>query len=332
MKFYSPEYLLFLILPVLMFLLWRLFHKKRIKTIKNHFSTENIEEFKLISEEKDKKRWLFRIGLLVGYIFFIIALSRPQFGQKEKSMLISEHSVVFLIDLSRSMLTRDILPSRLEMVKQEIFKSLKILGNLKVGLVVFAGSVDVVSPMTSDLEAIESYVDSLGVDSVSSQGTKIQVGLEESKNLFERTLKDNKGSKLIVLFSDGETHEKESIAYAKKLTQLGYKIITVGIGTESGGYVPESETSSSYIRDKSGRVVTSKPNFKFLKSLALTGEGAFYYLSPIDPLGPKIKNSLDKIQSVAAARQKFIVSNEAYQGFILLGLLCFVLAFIVRRF
>ncbi len=332
MKFYSPEYLLLLILPGLMFLLWRIFHKKRIQTIKNHFSTENIEEFKLINEKRDKKRWAFRVSFLIGYVFLTIALSRPQLGQKEKSMLISEHSVVFLIDLSRSMLTRDILPSRLEMVKQEIFKSLKILGNLRVGLVVFAGSVDVISPMTSDLKAIESYVDSLGVDSVSSQGTRIQAGLEESKNLFERTLKNNEGSKLIVLFSDGETHEKESIDYAKKLARLGYKIITVGIGTESGGYVPENETSSSYIRDKSGQLVVSKPNFNFLKSLALTAQGAFYYLSPIDPLGPKIKSSLDKIKSMGAARKKFIVRNEVYQGFILLGLLFFVLGFVVGRF
>ncbi len=300
--------------------------------VKEYFSPENIEDFGLINEEKDFKKWIFRSSLLVGYAFFVVALSRPQFGQKEKSMLVSEHSVVFLIDLSRSMLTRDISPSRLEMVKQEIFKSLKLLGDVRIGLVAFAGSVDVISPMTSDLEAIESYVDSLGVDSISSQGTQIRVGLEEAKNLFERTMGDNEGSRLIVLFSDGETHDKESLSYVKELSKENYKVITVGVGTESGGFVPEEEGSSSYIRDKSGQAVVSKPNFEALKALASTGEGAFYYLSPRTPLGPKIKSSLDKIEGVAASRQKFVVRNEIFQAFILMGLTVLVLGFAVRRF
>ncbi len=332
MRFQSPEYLLLLLLPVICLFLWKHFHKKRISLVKEYFSPENIEEFGLINEVSDFKKWIFRFSLLIGYALFTIALSRPQFGQKEKSMIVSEHSVVFLIDLSRSMLTRDISPSRLEMVKQEIFKALKLLGDVRVGLVAFAGSVDVISPMTSDLEAIESYIDSLGVDSISSQGTQIRVGLEEAKNLFERTMGDSEGSRLIVLFSDGETHDKASLEYVQKISKEDYKLITVGVGTESGGFVPEEEGSSSYIRDASGQAVVSKPNFTALKALASMGEGAFFYLSPTTPLGPKIKGSLDKIEGVAASRQKFVVRNEVFQAFILMGLVVLVFGFAVRRF
>ncbi len=334
MQFHSSEFLWFLLVPFVVFLLWRFFHKKRNQGIQEYFSEENIESFGLINKKEESKNWIFRLLLLAAYVCFALSLARPQFGQRQKSMLISEHSVVFLIDLSRSMLTRDIQPSRLKMVKQEIYKTLNLLADVRVGLVVFAGSVEVISPMTSDLEAIASYVDSLGVDSVSSQGTKIHVGLEESKLLFERSVGKNKegSNKIIVLFSDGETHEKESLKYMKKLSKLGYKLFTVGVGTESGGFVPEFEGGSSYIRDKSGQTVVSKPNFKFLKDLASAGEGAFYYLSPLDPLGVKIKKNLDKIEGVAASRKKFVVRNEIYQVFILFGLVFIVAGVFVRRF
>lgn len=332
MKFNSPDFLFLLLVPIVFLFLWRFFNKRRKVLLREQFSPENIENFGLVDEKEEFKKWIFRGAFLLAYTFFVFALSRPQWGQKQKSMLVSEHSVVFLIDLSRSMLTRDILPSRLEMVKQEIFKSLKLLGDVRVGLVVFAGSVDVISPMTSDLGAVESYVDSLGVDSVSSQGTQIRVGLEEAKALFDRSMgEESEGSKLIVLFSDGETHENESIAYTKKISKMGYKIFTVGVGTESGGFVPEAEGLSTYIRDSSGQAVVSKPNFKFLKDLASIGDGAFYYVSPIDPLGPKIKKSLDRIEGVAASRKKFVVRNEIFQIFILFGLLFIVLGISARR-
>lgn len=314
--------------------MWRFFHKKRIDDVKTYFSKKNIEDFELLNKKSELKNWACRLLFIGAYVCFTIAMARPQFGQRQKSMLVSEHSVVFLIDLSRSMLTRDIQPSRLKMVKQEIYKTLKLLADVKVGLVVFAGSVEVISPMTSDLEAIESYVDSLGVDSVSSQGTQVRVGLEEAKLLFERTIGegDDSENRIIVLFSDGETHEEESVKYVKKLSKLGYKIFTVGVGTESGGFIPETEGGASYIRDSSGQAVVSKPNFDFLRDLASVGGGAFYYLSPLAPLGAKIKKSLNQIEGVAASRKKFVVRTEIFQGFIVLGLFFITLGVFVRRF
>lgn len=315
-----------------MFFIWRVFQKNRIKNIETAFSEENIAKFGLIDRKGHKKRWFSRASFLLAFAFFSLALARPQFGQRQRSMMVSESSVVFLIDISRSMLTKDIQPSRLAMVKQEIIQSLKVLAEVKIGLVIFAGSVDVLSPMTSDKEAIESYVESLNVDSVSSQGTQVYVGLEESKALFDRTMgKDSEGNKLIVLFSDGETHEKKSVSFAKSMSKEGYKLITVGVGTESGGYVPESSRSNSYIRDASGQAVVSKPNFPFLKNLASAGRGSFYYLSPVSPLGPKIKKNLDKLETVAASRKKFVVRSEGFQIFILLGFLCVLIGVWLKR-
>jgi Ca-activated chloride channel family protein len=332
MRFESQAYLLLLLIPVFFGICWILLDKRRDQKIQKFFSKENIENLGLIPDSK-YKAWVFRSALLLAFSFLVISLARPQFGRKQKSMLVSEHSVVFLIDLSRSMLTKDITPSRLEVVKQEIYNTLNLIADVRVGLVVFAGSVDVVSPMTSDLAAVQTYVESFGVDTVVSQGTQIKAGLEEAKRLFERTTDQTNDdqSKIIVVFSDGETHEDESVSLARDMSKLGYQIFTVGVGTASGGFVPESLDSPNYIRDASGQAVVSKPNFEFMKDLAAQGGGAFYHLSPLSPLGPKIKSRLDKIEGLAASRKKFIVRNEVYQVFILLSLLSMLVAFLMRR-
>lgn len=334
MRFQAPIYLTFLLFPLTLFILWKVLDRKRDKSISSHFSKENIVEFGLIDEEAKKKKWMFRLLSLLTLFFLILALARPQFGLKQKNVLVSESSVVFLIDLSRSMLTRDLSPSRLEVLKEEVVQTLSKLADVRVGLVAFAGSVNVISPMTSDLEAISSYVESLSTDSVVSQGTRVEAGLEEARGLFERSIgkgeKKNQ-NKVIVLFSDGEDHQESSLNFVKNMTKEGYKIFTVGVGTESGGFVPEGEFSSAYIKDVSGQNVISKPNFSFLKEIAQVGKGSFFFLSPADPLSKKLKLAMDKIEGVSASQRQFVVRNELYQVFLVLALFSFVLSLFIRR-
>ena len=334
MRFSSSFYLLLLLLPPLLFVLWKFLDRNRDVKIRKHFSKNNIEDFNLINEQEKKKNLYFRLFLLAAFASIVLALARPQFGMKQKNVLVSESSVVFLVDLSRSMLTRDLSPSRLEVLKEEIMQSLGKLAEIRVGLVAFAGSVNVISPMTSDLDAISSYVQSLSTDSVVSQGTRVDAGLEEAKGLFERSVgkdKKNESGKVIVLFSDGEDHQEKSIDYVKKMAKLGYTIFTVGVGTESGGYVPEAEYSSAYIKDASGQPVVSKPNFSFLKSVAKAGGGSFFYLSPASPLSVKLKKALDKIDGVSASKRQFVVRNELYQIFVVLSLIFFAVSIYIKR-
>jgi len=288
MRLQDPLYLFLLLLPVIFWILWKVLDKKRDSKIREHFSRENIEDYGLIDASSKKKKWFFRSLLLLSFCFLSLALSRPQFGLKQKNVLVSESSVVFLIDLSRSMLTRDLSPSRLEVLKSEVIQSLKKLAEVRVGLVVFAGSV-------------------IGKD------------------------KKSDAQKVIVLFSDGEDHQEQSLDYVKKMSKEGYKIFTVGVGTESGGFVPEGENSSSYIKDVSGQTVVSKPNFKFLKQVAKAGRGSFFFLSPARPLSVKLKSSLDKLEGVTASKRQFVVRNELYQGFVVLSVLILVLSLLVKR-
>jgi len=333
-RFAAPLYFVLLLFPVFFFFVWRFFDQKRDAEIQKHFSKENIEDFELIDENKKRKNWKFRLLALLSFVFLVVALARPQFGLKQKNVLVSESSVVFLVDLSRSMLTRDLSPSRLAVLKEEIIQSLEKLAEVRVGLVAFAGSVNVISPMTSDLDALSSYVESLSTDSVVSQGTRIEAGLQEAKGLFERSIgkdKDSRANKVIVLFSDGEDHQEKSVDFVNEMSKDGYKVFTVGVGTESGGFVPEGEFSSAFIKDVSGQTVVSKPNFAFLKDVAKAGKGSFFYLSPSDPLSVKLKSALDTIEGVSASQRQFVVRNELYQMFIVLSVVCLLISVFIKR-
>lgn len=334
MRLESPYYLLLIFVVLIIVFLWWLLDKSRREQILKYFSKENRESLGLVDDLRKKYLWASRILLVGALTCFILALARPQFGQRQKSFLSQERSMVFLVDVSRSMMARDVSPSRMEVTKEEIYKILENMAQVRVGLVAFAGSVDVISPMTSDHDAIKSYVESLSSDSIVSQGTDTLKALREAKGMFERSLGgENKKdqTKVIVLFSDGEDHEKESADFAKSLSKEGFQVFTVGVGSENGGFVPEGEGSGTYLKDKTGQSVLSKPNFSFLKEVARVSGGAFFYMNPLQPIYKKLEKSIEKVEGAVAAEKKFIVRNEVYQVFILLGLLLLLLAFVFKR-
>ena len=336
MRFQAPEYFLLLLVFLAVFGFWLWLRQKREKTIATSFSPENQIRLGLKSKNPVYSH-LYRGSLVLFVFFIIIALARPQLGARKATETTEEHSVVFLVDLSRSMLTKDVSPSRIDLMKFEIKQALDDLRQVQVGLIAFAGSVDLVSPLTQDLTAIDAYIDSLSPDSMVTQGTEIKTALIESQGYFERTTDTeneeafSKESKVIVLFTDGEDHQQQTIDEVSKMREQNYTVFTVGVGTESGGYVPEKYGYSGFIKDPSGQAVISKPNFNFLKEMAKVGGGSFFYLDPRSELGPKLNQAIKKLTAKASSSRDFVIENEIYQIFLVLGLLFLPLSFFFRR-
>lgn len=336
MRFQSPEYFLILLVFICIFGVWLFLRKKRLKIIEASFSLENQKKLGLKSKNPIYSH-LDRGALCLFVCFLVVALARPQLGAKKATETTQEHSVVFLLDLSRSMLTKDVSPSRLDLMKFEIKQALDKLMQVQVGMIAFAGSVDLVSPLTQDLSAIEDYVNSLSPDSMVTQGTEIKTALKESQGYFERTTGTEseaafaKESKVIVLFTDGEDHQQQTIDEVKKMRDQNYTVFTVGVGTEAGGYVPKKYGYSGYIKDQSGQTVLSKPNFDFLRELAKEGGGSFFYLDPRSELGPKLNNAIKKLTAKASSSKDFVIENEIYQIFLVIGFLFLPLSFLFRR-
>jgi len=336
MRLASPLWLFTFIGIIVLYVIWVLRSKKQEAALKANFSPENLERMGL-KEKNPLYGKLYRYSLLLFLSFLIIAQARPQFGARKSSQLVSDKSVVFLVDLSRSMLTKDISPSRLDLMKFEIIKTLKSLSDIRVGLIAFAGSVDLIAPLTEDLSAVEDYTNSLNTDGMVVQGTEIKTALDEARGFFKRTSdaqsedEFKKESKVIVLFSDGEDHQTYTVDYVKKMAKENYTVFSVGVGTEEGGYVPEAYGSNIFIRDQSGQPVLSKPSFTFLKSIAREGKGSFFYLDPISDLAPKLKKALDEVEGSTSSSRSFVVENEIYQIFLILSLLSLCATFVFWR-
>jgi len=336
MRFSNPEWFIALCVLVVIVLLWRYRSLRAQAMLKKFFSKENRINLGL-EKENSLYSHLYRGFLILSMFFVIISLARPQLGSKKASKIVSERSVVFLVDLSRSMLTRDITPSRLDLTKFEIKKTLNLITDTKVGLIAFAGNVDLISPLTEDLSAIEDFIDSLSADSMTIQGTEIRSALDEAKGFFRRATEAEEGedfkkeSKVIVLFTDGEDHQSDTLDFVKSMADENYVLITVGVGSLEGGYVPKSDNSTAVIKDGSGQPVISKPNFDFLKDIAKSAKGSFFYLDPVSDLAPKLKKSLEGLDSVKQSQKDFVVSNEVYQVFLILSLLSLVLSLVFSR-
>ncbi len=159
-------------------------------------------------------------------------------GLSKQEVKAQGFELIIAIDVSESMKSEDVKPSRLEQAKKEVERLMDLMPANKVGLIAFAGNASLISPLTNDPNAIKMYVDSLTSDSVSEQGTCFECALRLAKEAFERggVTQDefSKSSRVILISSDGEDHEPGALEAAAGLVKQGVRIFTMAYGTEKG--------------------------------------------------------------------------------------------------
>lgn len=221
-----------------------------------------------------------------GIIFIICALARPQAGESTQEIKSEGIELLILADVSDSMMAEDVRPSRLAQMKIELSKLLDLMPGNKTGVIAFAGSSALLSPLTSDPNALRMYIDSLDTNSVSSQGTNFEVALRYAKEAFEKggVTQDSQSrtTRVILIASDGEDQEAGALEAAKVLAKEGIKIFSVAYGTEKGGAIPFHDNYGNAVgfkKNSSGETVLTQVKGEFLKSLADAGDGKFYVSS-----------------------------------------------------
>ena len=221
-------------------------------------------------------------------IFFALALllaglslARPQWGERAREIKREGIDLVIAIDVSRSMLADDISPSRLGAAKREVDALLRELDGDRVGLVVFSGVGFVQSPLTSDYGAIRLYLDRLDPEKMPVQGTAIGRALEESQKLLTGNGSANftrAASQLVVVLTDGEDHEGDPVAAARKASADKMHVYTIGFGTDAGARIPlrnPDGSVSGYLSDRQGNVVQTRLVEEQLKAIATAGDGSY---------------------------------------------------------
>jgi Ca-activated chloride channel homolog len=203
-------------------------------------------------------------------------------------------------------------------------------------LIAFAGSAVLISPLTTDKASLKMFIDSISTESVESQGTNVQKALGEARAAFDRggveEDEQSKVTRVILVLSDGEDHEKNAIAEARKLADDGTRVFALAFGTERGAQIPlrdERGYIRDYKRDRNGQNVVSRVDGKFLQELAQTGRGAFHHATFGGEEAKRIKADLDKLQKSEFASSLATNYDERFQIPLLIGLVLLLLSFAV---
>ncbi|MFC2110275.1 VWA domain-containing protein [Bacteroidota bacterium] len=264
------------------------------------------------------------VFLCLGLSFLIISLVNPKMGTKLKTVKREGVDIVFALDVSKSMLAEDIAPNRLEKSKQIISKIIDKLGSDRVGVIVYAGNAYPLLPITTDHASAKMFLQNANPDMVSSQGTAINEALDLAKTYYNN---EDQTNKFLVIISDGEDHEKNTIALADEIAKEGIKVYTIGVGNEKGGPIPMriNGTLNGYKKDNKGEVVITHRHADVLKEIAEAANGAY-----VD--GNKTEKPVDLIESVVTNAQKhefetkqFSDYKDQFQWFVAIGLLFILL-------
>lgn len=315
----------FALIPVLILLLW--WTSRQTKQILGAQISAKVSEF-LLRSLSTKRRRIKVVLQCVTIFFFVLALARPQSGESVQKAKSEGLEIVIAVDVSNSMMAEDARPSRLELAKKELSRFLDSLGGDKVGLVAFAGSAILLSPMTGDKNALKMFIESLSPTAVSTQGTDFRKAISESYQALQRGGLDNdetnKVTKVIVVASDGEDNEKGALELAEKIADEGVRIFTLGFGTEGGGKIPVRDRAGNlvgYKKSKDGQDVITKSTGEALKKLSEAGKGIYQHVTFGGDAVKVLRDNIDRLQKAQIDALEVTSYNEHYQLFLLVGIL-----------
>ena len=306
MHFGEPAYFhcLWLIPALIIFYVWAFRRKKRALFLFG--GTELIDK---LAASRSRRNQIWKIILsILGIFFLILALVRPQLGAKLKLGQSRGVDVVILLDTSLSMLSEDIKPNRLERAKYGIRDLIDKLGGNRIGIVSFAGESYIECPLTLDYSTAQSIVD--GLDTTSVQGTAVGDAIRMASSLFNK--KDLK-YKVMVIFSDGESHESDITSAAEIATDEGVVIHAVGVGTKKGDVISfrQKDGNVEYKKDRAGNVVVTRLMESNLQRIAFHSGGIYQSMRESEP--EEIYEEISKMEKKELQSRKYTKYEDRFQ-------------------
>ncbi|MDF1564710.1 MAG: VWA domain-containing protein [Deltaproteobacteria bacterium] len=214
-------------------------------------------------------------GLFSG-VLISLALMQPQCGSGSELARKVGIDVVVALDVSRSMLARDVKPSRLDRARLELTDLIDHLDGDRFGLVIFAGTAFVQCPMTTDYAAAKLFLRAVDASQMPTQGTNLSAALGAAAQLLSS--REGARGKVVILLTDGEDHSGRALEAAKTLAETGARIFTVGIGSPGGEPIPIVSKHGDiigYKKDDAGNTILSRLDEEGLKALAEAGKGVY---------------------------------------------------------
>lgn len=270
---------------------------------------------------------LFSLAALAA----IGAAAQPRWGTRESRVPRTGADLVVVMDISRSMDARDVLPSRLQAAKDTVTATLARLGGDRVGLVVFAGSARTRFPLTTDFAAANQVIDSLATGVVFVEGgSSAGLGLEEAVSLLGDP---SSSGRVILLLTDGDDLGGDPAASALMVAESGADLLVAGIGTAEGATIPVIDfrtRTEQPLRDPSGAEVVSRLNEPFLRALAVAAGGR-YLGSDLSVVPGVVDGRLQALERAQVDARPTTIPIERYRYFAGAALALLVLGAVAER-
>jgi Ca-activated chloride channel family protein len=307
---------LLLIIPVIV-LLFLLLSFWRYRAQKKYAQSQMLDH--LIPDRSWFKPILKLVTISFGILFLVLALVNLKAGTKLETVTREGVDIVFAVDVSKSMLAEDIAPNRLEKAQQLVTQIINNLASDRIGLIAYAGSAVPQLPITTDYSSAKMFLQSLNTELISSQGTAINEAIQLAESYYTE---DTEAAKILVIISDGEDHEGESVAVAERAAENGIKIITIGVGTLKGGTIPLKENGvvRSFKKDREGQTVITKLNRENLTEIATAGNGSYIDGTVTNAVIEELKEELAGIDRVEFESQQVSEFESQFQWFLAFGL------------
>ncbi|HEY8903041.1 MAG TPA: VWA domain-containing protein, partial [Chthoniobacterales bacterium] len=263
------------------------------------------------------------ILVLLALALAIVALAKPRMGVIQREIKTTGRDVIIAIDTSRSMLSTDVKPSRLDRAKLIADDFVNLLQGDRLGVIAFAGTSFLQAPLTLDYSAVRTTVEALDTNIIPKGGTDIASSIDTAIEAFGKA---EGVQHAMIIMTDGEDLDGNAVDAAKKAAAQGVRIFTIGIGSPQGSLIPirTDDGRNDYVRDEQGKPVQSRLDEKRLAEIA-QATGGFYA-----PLSPDVARKIydDGIEPMATRDTGMLstrVPIEQYQWPLGAALVCFVL-------
>lgn len=319
LRFEHPLLLVTLALAPVLVVLYVLLLRWKKKTI-GRIGDEALVRQLIAGYSPSRFQWKF-ILVLTAFVLSGMGLANLQSPSQVEQIQRQGVDVMLVVDVSRSMLAKDVQPSRMDKARQMAARLIDKLRNDRVGIVLFAGRAYLQMPMTTDHSAAKMYMLSASPASVPTQGTVIGEALQTASNALGAA--QEKKFKTVVLVTDGEDHDDQAMDMARKLAEDGVLLHTIGVGTPQGASLVDPATQQQKV-DAEGRVVISRLNEPMLRELSAAAKGVYLRLDDIDDTIKAILEQVDSMEKKAIIDPSSIRYRSFFQWF--LGLAFLLLA------
>lgn len=274
---------------------------------------------RLLPDMSPARFWLKNALFGLGLVLLAVSWANPQRGAKQQQAKQESADVFIALDISQSMLARDIAPSRLEYAQVFAKKLVETLEGERIGLIFFAGDAFLQMPLSTDYNFLMQSLQNAEPDLITEQGTAIPSAIDLAMKSFGD---EPGGGRALIIITDGENHDEDAVDRAEAAYGDGIVISTVGAGTTDGGPIPVGNSDfSEYKRDEDGVVVRTRLNQQLLFDLARAGGGQTFNIKQSDAALSALKQMVDGLEKREVTLRSYTEFESYFQWFLLPALL-----------